>query len=86
MTRYRIYTEDKNRPYISKLLLQQVPGFTMFPALGYWEETRENSLVIEILDDNLTLETVQELAKLIKKYNNQEAVLVTVETVAGGIV
>lgn len=84
MTRYRIYTEHKNYDEIVKLVSQHLDGATLYPLnKGIWRGIVEDSLVIEHLGDGTekTVKTVYRLAKDIKKYNNQESVLVTRELV-----
>lgn len=74
---YRILTEDKNREGIINIVKKHFDGFTLIPTIGYWEGTKENSLIIEInipLDRNSFMILV--VANQIKVLNQQQAVLV----------
>jgi hypothetical protein len=72
---YRIYTEDVNRAGIENIIKSRVSSFTIIPAIGYWNDKRENSLIIEFA--NSKLHSVEIVAELIKQANNQESVLIT---------
>ena len=76
---YRLYTEDKNRKEIEKIVSKYFDGFTVFTAKGYWEGKSENSLVIEILIEQHFFGEhliIYEICKEIKALNDQESVLV----------
>lgn len=75
---YRILTEDKDRAKIEALVSGMFDGATIFSARGIWQGASENSLVIEIDGDVNLKGKVLSVAKLIKDYNAQEAVLVQV--------
>ena len=77
---YRIVTEDKNRAGILKLLGSFFDGFTMYKAQGYYANTREPALIIEIDDMNLDNSAalsakVRSIVKALKKMNQQDCVL-----------
>lgn len=71
---YRLYTEDKNREAIVKIVSQETDGFTLIPAIGYWKGQPENSLIIEL--DGLSAFDAGRIAEAIRQANNQQAVLV----------
>ncbi len=74
---YRIYTEDKNRESIEALVNQYFSGFTIIETTGYWEGTKEKSLIIEIITADHNGSTVRVLAEAIRSKNKQQSVLVT---------
>jgi len=73
---YRILTENKNRGRIEAFVCATFDGATIFEAVGIWEGTREKSLVIEIDGQKEDRNRVLGLARVIKDYNEQQAVLV----------
>lgn len=74
----RIYTEDKNRDGIIRVLDAHFEGYTVIPTLGRWKGVNENSLCIELL--NADASRVLVAAHQIKALNAQESVLVTTDT------
>lgn len=72
---YRIYTKDKNRSKIEHLVSASHDGFTLIPAIGFYQGKQEKSLIIEILET--TLADAVKLAESIKRSNRQASVLVT---------
>ena len=82
---YRIYTEDKNRNRIVEIVGLDFQGFTIYPALGYWNGMPENSLVIEILGSVIQPQkdelAIWKIANRIKEENQQEAVLITIQEI-----
>jgi len=86
MKKFEIFTEEKNREEVEKLLAKKVDGFTLTFGLGYWISTRgetckENSLIITLLTNEEKV--VRSIAEEIKKMNNQESVLVVETKVKG---
>ncbi len=73
---FRIYTEDKQKDKIERILSNQCDGFTIYKAEGFWRLQYENTLMIEILGDSDTGDRVHSAAQELKEENNQEAVLV----------
>ena len=76
---YRIITENKDGDKTKNLVADHFNSFTTYCAYGCWHSTWESSLIIEIDDNTLSIDTgyrVGVLAKLIKVQNKQEAVLV----------
>jgi hypothetical protein len=69
---YRIFTEDKGN--LHTLASFGFPGFSIYPVQGYWNDTEEKSVCIEIVTSNE--EGVKGLAQLIKRKNKQECILV----------
>lgn len=81
MKTYLILTEDKNRQKIKDILASKLDGFTLFYGEGYWispgaeaRTYKENSLAIMILTNEGKV--VKDIAREIKKVNNQESVMV----------
>ena len=79
---YRIYTENKNKADVVKLVSEQFEGFTVIEAEGYWRGQPEASLIIEIVGATPRLANEQDsiisaLAQRIRDHNKQETVLVT---------
>lgn len=73
---YRIYTEDKNRNKLEKIVATYFHGFTLIPSTGYWEGAKEESLIIEVVGINEDTK-IRQCAEAIKAVNEQQAVLVT---------
>ena len=85
---YRIYTEDKNRYGIEKLLRSEFQSFTLIEVLGCWQGETEYSLIIEIMGDSYLENAVTHLARDLAKLNRQACVIVqrldcTVKTING---
>jgi len=79
MKTYRIYTEDKNRECIIALTVKKFDSFTVYNAQGYWKGQAEDSLVIEIIDEDKDIRyRVNTLAYEIKILNQQEGVLIQI--------
>ena len=70
---FRILTEWKNVKQVKAKLTSLGLDFTTSLARGSWQGQEEDSLIIEL--DNITRERAEDAAKVIKKMNNQEAVL-----------
>ena len=70
---YRIYTQEKNREKILKLVSRQFESFTVQPVLGYYKKKQEKSIVLEIVGAKAS--EVEELAATIRKMNGQTSVL-----------
>ncbi len=77
---YRIYTEDKNRQMILNYLTEWTPSFTIIPAIGVWRSVREDTLIIELIGEELTIQYIKAIAQAIKIMNNQECILITSQT------
>ena len=83
--RYRFYLGVSQERFLSDL--PQVAGlpssFTSFSGVGMWLGQREDSTVIELVtyDADFTLARAQAVAEELAYVYEQEAVLVTVETV-----
>ncbi len=74
---YRIFTEDVNREQIIRYVSRVFDGFTIYQTTGYWKGAKEASLVIEIITKKAD-KRIAMIAKSIKNYNKQQAVLVQV--------
>ena len=72
---YRILTEDINRRQIEDIVARRFDSFTIYAACGYWNGTKESSLVIEI-DTSGAKVRVRLVAEQIKQLNGQDAVLI----------
>lgn len=90
ITIFRLYTEYKNIPGITKLADSYFESYTIYRADGRWQGTSEKSLVIEIIaqDGELSRMTcrVFDLARRIKKLNKQQAVWVTSNRAHGALI
>lgn len=71
---YHILTEDINRPAIERIVGESFDAYTFIHAEGHWRGKAEHSLVIELDTDRSN--DVAIVARRIKEYNKQEAVLV----------
>ena len=76
---YRIFTEDINRKKVCDICTRFFNSYTMFPAIGVWNGTVEDSLCIEVSslgqDGHLALR-VKSAAEEIRVVNDQVSVLV----------
>lgn len=70
------HTDNANENIIAKIVGKKYPSFTIIPGTGYWNGEKENSIVIEIIGDDIDPADINEIALEIKETNNQEAVLV----------
>lgn len=77
MQTYRIYTEDTSRDTIREIVSAQFESYTMIPCMGVWKGSTENTVIIEILDDEHREKDIYAVAEMIRYINHQEAVLVT---------
>ena len=88
---YQIYTEDKNFKDVEAIVAKEFSGFSIILASGFYKGTEEEALIIEIIGDlaveasvdhlRYELEKVRRVAKLIKEFNEQESVLLTVSSI-----
>ncbi len=74
---YRIFTEDRNRRAVRRIVSAEFDGFTIIPSQGSWKGRLEKSLVIEIIGNRI-MSKIKKLAQKIKKANEQESVLIEV--------
>lgn len=72
---YRIFTEDKNRTEIEKIIGCSFDSFTIIPCVGYWQGEQEDSIIIEISCNNALKYKIQALCGWIRIWNGQESVL-----------
>lgn len=82
MKKFTIYTE--NKPGLSGIVGRYFESFTILEGVGFWKESAENSAVIVVLSDE-ELKAYQ-LARAIKRENNQEAVLVESQYVTSEVI
>jgi hypothetical protein len=86
---FRIYTENKDF-FGRKLLIKEVAAyfsaFTVLDGEGYWQGVREASIIFEIIAPAIQSERIYSLASGIKRINQQEAVLVTVQEVQSELI
>jgi hypothetical protein len=85
MKLYRIYTENKNLDGIKDIINRNFKEYTLFYGVGVWQGIEEKSLVIEIVGESLEI-AVEVTAGAIKIFNNQQAVLVTVQEIESKLV
>jgi hypothetical protein len=71
---YRVYTEDKNKGKIIRLIAKQWESFTVQPTIGYYRGKPEKSIVIEIVGARSS--EITKLAVAIQKMNGQKSVLI----------
>jgi len=87
MTKYRILTEDRNRPGVRAIVDRYFEGYTIIHALGCWRGKAEASLIIEIVPPDTVpagrdpfswsaLGSVLAIAAEIKLLNGQECVMI----------
>ena len=80
MKTYRIYTENKNKDAINKIVSKSFDAFTTYVStydgVGFWRGTKERSLIIEVITESKNANKIKHVAQEIKKENKQEAVLI----------
>lgn len=81
MTRYRIYTEHKHPKMLRLLVKKCFDAVTEFRGRGLWKGKAEKSVVFEIIGPSYLEKKVLECARIIKRENEQDAVLVTRELI-----
>ena len=97
MTRYRWYVgkvdkDGQDVPVVDqdtaiRLVDRYMSGCTVYHAVGYWQNQRELSLVIEAIHpDNPESDWAASIAWDLRRICRQNAVLWTLETVNGGLV
>jgi hypothetical protein len=73
-TIHRIYTEDKHRATIVRVISKQFENFTLQPTTGYYHGKPEKSIVLEFVGAKES--QVKWLAARIREINRQASVLV----------
>jgi hypothetical protein len=71
---YQIFTEDVNRPEITRILDSRFTGYTLVPASSHWQGIAEPSVIAEI--ETTDRDAVDSVADQIRVANHQQAVLV----------
>jgi len=71
---HRIYTEDKRRATIVRVISKQFDDFTLQPTTGYYRGKPEKSIVLEFVGAKES--QVKWLAARIREINRQASVLV----------
>jgi hypothetical protein len=71
---HRVYTEDKRRATIVRVISKQFANFTLQPTTGYYRGKPEKSIVLEIVGAKES--QVKWLAARIREINQQASVLV----------
>lgn len=79
MTRYTIYTENKNREELENLLAQYLSSFTILAGKGVYRGQAEPCLVITYIGADGVKGLFESIARDIKQVNEQDSVLVTIE-------
>lgn len=80
MELFRIYTQDgeKYRANVEDLVASEFTSFTILTGKGHWCGAVENSLIVEIISAAPdAYQRVQSIARKVRDYNKQDAVLVT---------
>lgn len=72
-TIHRIYTKDKRRATIVRVISKQFDSFTLQPTTGYYRGKREKSIVMEFVGAKES--EVKWLAPRIREINQQASVL-----------
>lgn len=73
---YRLYTEDKNRKWITQLVAENFTGFNITRQTGYWQGKAEKSLCIEIIDGSNSADfKINRICRAICGYNKQDCVM-----------
>jgi len=73
MKLYSIYTENRNKPRLIKLINRFFDGFTILEAIGFWQGNAENSLIITIATKDK--KGIFYLCEKIKEMNQQDCVM-----------
>jgi len=73
-TIHRVYTEDKRRATIVRVISKQFESFTLQPTTGYYRGKRERSIVLEFVGAKDS--EVKWLAARLREINRQASVLV----------
>jgi hypothetical protein len=73
-TIHRIYTEDKRRTTIVRVISKRFDNFTMQPTTGYYRGKAEKSIVLEFVGARES--QVKWLAARLREINRQASVLV----------
>jgi hypothetical protein len=77
MKLYRLLTENKNKKWLCRLISENFSGFTIYETIGYWQGKQEKSLVIEILEENVSdMTKIERICKSICGYSKQDVVMV----------
>jgi hypothetical protein len=71
---HRIYTEDKRRATIVRVISKQFENFTLQPTTGYYRGKPEKSILLEFVGAKES--QVKWLAARIQEINRQASVLV----------
>jgi hypothetical protein len=69
----RLYTEQKNKRVITRLLSEHFESFTLQPATGYYKGNSEKTIVVEIVGGRRS--AIRHVAERIKKMNGQKSIL-----------
>lgn len=85
MLRARVYTENLRLPELCKIADGYFDGYTViFNAGGSWKGKHEPAVIFEILEDSTErslIFAIEDFASDVKDFNQQEAVLYTIEEV-----
>lgn len=79
-------SDDDLRAFLDHTVAPVFPGFTTYRAHGYWKGTAEPTLILETLDAPERRADLDAVAKAYAKQFDQEAILVTQETVASDLI
>lgn len=86
--KWTIHTEFKNVKYIRNLLDSVLGyiGYTLIPCQGAWHGKREKALKIEVIHDKDVSYLITHIAESIKRFNRQDAVLVTSHSIESDLI
>lgn len=70
-------TDAELKTFFATWVTPRFPGYTVYPAVGYWKDAPEESFVLEVVHDGSAAESakVVEIANAYVKTFRQEAVL-----------
>jgi len=91
MTKFTIYTEQKNTSLVHRLAHMHLGDFTLIEAKGNWGSVRENTIIIEHFieeTNNKTLSRacIRRLVRDINAVNSQTCCLVIEQQMKGAFV
>lgn len=80
MSRYRLYTENKNLKFLIGLFDDKFESWNYAFITGSWKGVPEAAVAFEVVNDSpLCLDRLKGIAEEIKFHNDQETVMITME-------
>ncbi len=83
---YKLYIGSDNKTAeveigkIEKTLNQNFQGYTLLNSVGYWDKTKEKSVIVSLITDK-NLNSVLSVVALLKKQLSQYLILLTQEKI-----